>query len=330
MKKSRFFLRMTAFALLFCLLLYGADRLLVDRSAAARTESFYAEPKDSLDVLFVGSSRIMCGIYPLLLWEQYGMTSFDCAGSAQVIAQSYFQLKDALNFQSPRLVVVDVSTVANGNVYTGVESFVHTQLDHMRSPLVRLEAIFTLLPREKRLEYCLPLVKYHSRWSEIRREDFDRAPDTSRGAVVYLGHSEKEDVPPPELIPRAEMGSLADIPRTYLEKIVALCAEKGAEVLFVNLPCVRDRDFQLAYNAVEPLAERLGVPYVNFLYEEELGLDYEREMFDTAHLNSLGAEKLTAWLGAYICENYEIPDRRNAEDAPRWAQDLADFAGRIR
>ena len=325
MKNKGFILRITAFFLLFCLLLYGADRLLVDRSAAPRTESFYAEPKDSIDVLLIGSSRIMCGIYPLLLWEDHGIAAFDCAGSAQVIAQSYFQLKDALNYQSPRLVVVDVSTVANGNVYIGAESFVHTQLDHMRSPLVRLSAIFTLVPKKDWVEYLFPIVKYHTRWNEVRAEDFNMPPDICRGAVVYTGFSEKEEVLPPELIARTEAGELYDIPELYLRKTVALCRKAGAEVLFVNLPCVRDAEFQRAYNAVDALAEELGVPYINYLYEESLGLDYEAEMFDTAHLNSAGAEKLTAALGAYIRENYDIPDRRGDAAYARWDADLADF-----
>lgn len=325
MKKIRFLLRIAAFFLLFCLLLYGADRLLVDRTAAPRTESFYAEPKDSIDVLLIGSSRIMCGVYPLLLWEREGIAAFDCAGSAQVIAQSYFQLRDALNYQSPRLVIVDVSTVANGNVYTGTESFVHTQLDHMRSPLVRLSAIFTLIPRKDRVEYLFPIVKYHTRWSEVRAEDFNMPPDICRGAVVYTGFSEKEEVLPPELIPRAEAGELHDIPEQYLRKTVELCRKAGAEVLFVNLPCVRDGEYQRAYNAVDALAEELGVPYINYLYEDSLGLDYEKEMFDTAHLNSAGAEKLTAALGSYIRENYDIPDRRGDAAYSRWDADLAEF-----
>ncbi|MBO5646677.1 MAG: hypothetical protein J6S59_06130, partial [Clostridia bacterium] len=202
---------------------------------------------------------------------------------------------------------------------------VHTQLDHMRSPLVRLSAIFTLIPRKDRVEYLFPIVKYHTRWNEVRAEDFDAPPDICRGAVVYTGFSEKEEVLPPELIARTEAGELYDIPELYLRKTVALCRKAGAEVLFVNLPCVRDAEFQRAYNAVDALAEELGVPYINYLYEESLGLDYEAEMFDTAHLNSAGAEKLTAALGAYIRENYDIPDRRGDAAYARWDADLADF-----
>ena len=41
------------------------------------------------------------------------------------------------------------------------------------------------------------------------------------------------------------------------------------------------------------------------------------------HLNTAGAAKVTAWLGRWLCEHYELTDRRGSEPAAAWDQSLA-------
>lgn len=325
MQKKTFAIRALVFLLLLGVLSGAAGYILTDRSAYGRQKAFYELPRDSLDVLFVGSSRIMCGVYPLQLWQEQGIPSFDCAGSAQVLAQSYFQLKDALNYQSPSLVVLDVSTVANGNVYTGEESFVHTQLDHMRSPLVRLEAICTLTEPKDWAEYLFPIIKYHGRWSEFDPGELRVETDIGRGARVYVGQTTAEVITEPALIPAEVKEEIEPIPLEFLHRIARLCRERGAELLFLVLPVVRDAQAQALYNAVADVAEQCGADYLNLMHLPGLGFDYRTELFDTAHCNSKGAERVTVYLGTYIRENYDLPDRRGESAYAHWDADAQEW-----
>ena len=77
---------------------------------------------------------------------------------------------------------------------------------------------------------------------------------------------------------------------------------------------------QGTYNAVYAIAEEYGVPYLNLLhYLDDISFNYDTDLRDPAHCNRSGAEKITAYLGAYIKENYQIPDRREDPTyAPAW------------
>ena len=50
-----------------------------------------------------------------------------------------------------------------------------------------------------------------------------------------------------------------------------------------------------------------------------VGFDYASDLTDTSHCNRWGAEKVTSYVGAYLKENYDLPDRRgDAAYASAW------------
>ena len=65
-------------------------------------------PKDTIDVVFTGSSHTYCGIYPGVFWEQEGYSVFDMAISGQDKYSGYRSLKELLKTQSPKVVFVDL------------------------------------------------------------------------------------------------------------------------------------------------------------------------------------------------------------------------------
>ena len=44
---------------------------------------------------------------------------------------------------------------------------------------------------------------------------------------------------------------------------------------------------------------------------EELGLDFDKDYYNSKHVNYIGAEKYTRYLAAFLQDRYEIPNRRN-------------------
>ncbi|MBR1693399.1 MAG: hypothetical protein IJ711_11595, partial [Lachnospiraceae bacterium] len=71
-------------------------------------ETFYHEPKDLYDVVFVGSSHVYCGVYPMLLWNEYGFASYDAASASQSVPCSYYLIRDVIFRQHPKVIVLDV------------------------------------------------------------------------------------------------------------------------------------------------------------------------------------------------------------------------------
>ena len=70
-------------------------------------EGFYAEPENSLDVICIGSSHVFLDISPMAMWKAEGITAYDLTSSIQRMWVSYYYLKEALKYQTPKVVVLD-------------------------------------------------------------------------------------------------------------------------------------------------------------------------------------------------------------------------------
>ena len=69
---------------------------------------FYSEKKNSMDVVFVGSSQIFCDFNPNVIWKELGITSYDFSAHRQDPGPSYYYLKQMFETQSPKVVVIDL------------------------------------------------------------------------------------------------------------------------------------------------------------------------------------------------------------------------------
>jgi len=67
----RIMVRCTAFAVIFSILFFSATGYLRRADDEVNEiHAFYSEPKDSIDVMFMGSSPILRGVSPMVLWNQ--------------------------------------------------------------------------------------------------------------------------------------------------------------------------------------------------------------------------------------------------------------------
>ena len=74
-------------------------------------DGFYAEKKNDIDVLVVGSSNSFCTIDPLVLYEEYGIAAYDFGSSSQPLNLSLLYLKEAFKRQNPRVVALEVNMI---------------------------------------------------------------------------------------------------------------------------------------------------------------------------------------------------------------------------
>ena len=59
---------------------------------------------------------------------------------------------------------------------------------------------------------------------------------------------------------------------------------------------------------------------------DEIGLDYSTDYYDHLHLNSEGAEKYSAWLGARIAEMFDLTGASNSALDRPWRDEFARYA----
>ena len=315
-------IKAVAFMLIFVILFSGATYILRNKNEANIVLPFYDEPKNTLDVLFIGSSHLMCSVYPMELYDRYGIASYVFASAAQLLPQSYYQLKEALRFQSPEMVVLDVSSVIYDTKISTTE-YAHVQIDNMSFSPVKYEAILDLFDSGSRLEYVFNIARFHSRWKELGLYDFKPITSCTKGAYVS---TDCTPCLPNRIISADDKYELFPTAEKYLRKILDLCRQENIEVLLFNAPSVEEHDSLPRCNAVNDIAEEYGLNYIDLNFNPDIiGFDPSSDYRDPWHCNAKGAMKVTTYLGDFIVSNYQIPDRRSDQSYSFWNEQLEEY-----
>ena len=138
----------------------------------AQHDQFYDMKKDTVDVLFLGSSHSYCGFSPQEFYDRCGIRSYNLGSSRQSTWLSYYWLREALKTQTPQAVVMDVYYT---RVSSGDEPSVQKALSYMKWSPNKVEAVQTAVKEFPELNFksfLLPNIRFHDRWKELDRADF--------------------------------------------------------------------------------------------------------------------------------------------------------------
>ena len=330
-KKKIPFARLAAFLVLFAVLLGYMTRVLEDKGGTIN--GLYDEPAASLDVLYLGGSHANAAFDPMSLYETYGYTGYVLYSWAQPMWTSYYYLEEALKTQNPKVVVLDAFGMAYGNTYLATSDYDSTSDQYsllIRPGLTRVKlalAMSRCQAEHKSITRYLPHVRYHNRWKSLTASDwlwpFVTEHSTNKGfGPLYL--TESFDTP---AVPESPAPATIYAPcQEYLDKIGALCAEKGIPLVVTVTPYIlaSDAEYDL-YRQVGDWCAANGAAFLNYLEGEDaarLGFDYGTDLADHGHVNWRGAAKITADLGAFLAEHYDLPDHRNDPAYRQWEADL--------
>ncbi len=336
MKKTRpfnYILRVVLFLFLAVLGFHYVNRVLTAKDPEELSPYYYDYPKGSFDVIIAGPSVMKNAVQPVQLWQDYGIRAYNLSCGNQSLSCSYYILKDAIDRDHPSLVILDV-TYAEEIYITRSKNFVHYLTDIM--PLTdtyRYEMIQDVVQPEDRIEFYFPFYSFHSRWKEISASDFKNGnyQKYTLGSVTYAKTVGYDAVP----FQRYDVDtSLSDISREYLDKIIALCNETGTQLLFTCCPVSSangdcdERSFnsrRAVMKDVSVLAAENNVPFLNFLENPDaVQMDAYKDFWDGIHLNMFGSAKLTDFLGAYISNNYTLPEHDDSDSFAKRMDELSE------
>ena len=320
-----------AFLVGLCLLLAGVSRLLEYKGSREKIAPFYRHAV-GIDVLFLGDSHACSDIYPLELWRDYGIASYNLASYNLSVPASYWVMRNALLACHPKLIVLDVNQIWLQEKLNESSNDLHTGLDGFPLNLTKLETILDLMDdpqltdkdgqrfSDLRAEFLFPFIKYHARWSDLNEEDLHPNYDRELGGERNIGVAKPDAY---EITPDAAEESGFGF--VYLRRILDFCRDAGIRVLLTNLPypCRNSNDEQLYTNAVASVAEEYGVEYVDFVFLDKV-VDYGTDCYDPgSHLNPSGAWKVTDYLGEHLSEAYGMPDHRGEDAYASWEAEYA-------
>jgi hypothetical protein len=309
--------------------LWLLQRLLVpkyfgDVTEGAFTAEYYADEPDH-EVLFLGDCEAYENFDPVYLWEHFGINSYIRGSAQQLVWQSYYMLEDALRYETPKVVVMNVLAMKYNEPQS--EAYNRITLEGMKWGMSKIQAIRASMTEEENfIEYVFPILRYHERIFELKEDDLKYL--FKKEKVAHNGYYLRADAKPAENVPGGkELSdySFGDNAWNYLEKMADLCKEKGIELLLVKAPSLYPYWYDEWEKQIEDFAEKRDLPYLNYLeLIEETGLDFETDTYDGGlHLNVYGADKITDHLGRFLKEKYDLSDRRNeTELAAEWDEKL--------
>ena len=271
--------------------------------------------KISPDVVFIGSSTVYSGISPVALYEGFGLTSYILASSSQTSWDSYYVLEESLKHFAPKLVVFDIGFLTTEEDY--VEEVSNRKLfDYMRPSLNKYRAVNAAMSEEIESisSYAFPVLRYHTRYNDLSFDDFKYAfykPNvTYNGYIMSLLMS--AELPEERSMAEAADFVLNNKNRDYLMRIITLCKDKDIDLLLIKTPSYQAKwgyNFETEINNV---AIANNLTYIDFdLYSNDMDINYYTDSPDNGgHLNLLGAEKFSYYLGNILMSSFDIPDRR--------------------
>ncbi|MBQ4282548.1 MAG: SGNH/GDSL hydrolase family protein [Lachnospira sp.] len=313
--------KVVAFLLIFVLGILGIQHLLIpkyvtDIKEGSMIEEYYKSEKNN-DVLFIGSCQFFENISPVTMWEEYGITSYIRGSADQYIWQSYYLLEDALRYETPKVVVMNVHSLSIKKE-TVEESYNRMTIDGMKWSMSKVNAINASMTKDETfMSYLFPIVRYHSRWDELTEQDFkyyfNKPLVTTKGYLMQVG------VRPLTTKPRVPVLADSEFDKEnveYLQKAADLCKEKGIKLVLLKAPSVFPHWYDEYDEQVEKFAKDNDLLYINAIEENEIiGIDYSTDTFDYGqHLNVQGAEKFSKYLGKVLDKEYNLADHRNDDN----------------
>lgn len=310
---------------------------LMERKDGRAKYADFFEQKENFDVLLMGTSHVINGIFPMELWNEYGIISYNLGGHDNQMATTYWVMENALEYTTPEVVIIDCYGIISNNKCSENFALLHLSLDPFPLSATKVKTIWDLLddpaleeslanktgseegePRT-RIGLLWDYSVYHSRWAELEQSDF--VPDLTyeKGAEsrIAITRGTMERISPDQ---KMEKGTTGD---QYLRKMIEDCQSRGIEVVLAYMPLLAVEHMQREANYVYDLAEEYGVNYINFLDLDVI--DYQTDLYDKTHVNPSGARKITDYLGEYLISNYEIPDQRQNEEYSFWYEDYNEY-----
>ncbi|MBO5565441.1 MAG: hypothetical protein J5935_07490 [Lachnospiraceae bacterium] len=307
------------FLVLFIVAYRGYDRVLSTKTAHGirQARDMYAQPKDTIDVVFMGSSHIHCNVNTALLWQEYGIAGYDYSAAEQPLWITYHYLKEICKYQSPKLVVLDLYAPARFKEDYQYQ-WLSDNLNGMRFSFNKLQMLFASCEPKQIWNYFPAMATYHMRYQDLNEEDWEYLTMSKNERAAFKGFTPYFAVVPqeePELKEKLA-GGITVKSETYLQKIISYTKEHGIDLFLIVTPYITTDDDEKVYNRVKEIAEKNSLEFNSTNYDySEMGLVFETDFHDYSHLNLLGSNKFTDYLGKELLQRYDLPDHRG--DA-RW------------
>lgn len=328
MRKRKWIVPVVIFLLIFFVGSYGAAWLLMPARTeyGATWETYRQEPRDSIDVLYFGSSLAYCNIVPGVIWEETGITSYVMAGPEQTIPITYSYIKETCRTQNPKVIAIEVT----GMFYPQYASFTKANITYMPLSLNRVEATLNAAEPELRGGLLFPILDYHSLWTSVSLTDIKA--HLNPGRDIFAGYTYLEKIEPQSGITvRGYRADTENYARNleYLQRIYEYCQRHDIQLLLFITPTTGRVAEPALTQLKADIATLENAQFVDFNDTiSALNIEDSTDWYDFIHFNCRGAEKFSRYLGQYLRDELGLTETQG-EDEALWQGRVEEFETRV-
>lgn len=294
--------------------------------------NFYAEEKNTLDAVYIGSSVTYSSWLAPLAWERYGIAISPFCASRQPFIAAEYMIREARKTQPDALYIVPIRSNEHTDSAEDPAVVLHSVVDNMPLSWNKIQLVKTMgeymeIGWEERLEFFFPTIRFHNRWTKLTEKDFFEPLDGFHGSSHYgnfLGTS--VDVTS-NFRTTERTAEMSEIERDALDSLLEYCTAEKVNVLFLEVAGSGSDEYELAQvNFIRDVVEAHGYPTVSLQPSvKEIGLDTTRDYYNTGHTNIHAAIKITDYLSRYLIENYGFKDKRGDPAYSIWDASYAAY-----
>ncbi len=285
-----------------------------------------------LDMVYIGSSEVFVYYNALQAYEEFGYTSYAMSTEGLNCDAIKYYVKEVLKNQRPSLFVIGVSPFLNYS--TGIdEGTMRKSTDSLDYDFDRFRLIEEYYKRHDmtgvdKLSLYIDLIKYHTNYDAFSNSDaytlmFNNSSNFLKGYLsmaTWQYQTRVDGFVNENRIPIHEEAE--DILRDLLDYLKS----ENLNVLFTISPYCMDGGTYAACNYILDIVNEYGYNGINTnAYYDEMGLDFEKDFYNSTHVNSLGAEKYTRFIGNYISTNYNLPNHHGEPAYYAWDFNSAQY-----
>lgn len=331
--------KMAVFLLIFLFLLRSISYVMrTGGESKYRFAGFYAEKRDSIDVLMIGSSTIGTSFCAPYMWENYGFTSYPLSTNSLRPKAITYLIDEGSKYQSPKLIVIEMRTfIADDTEMAADEGHIRETVDNMKYSLNRIRAIEGLTEAfDDKLPFYIDIMKYHSNWGMLFQPkewmmfNYHKKNEAKGFEFQKRRQLYRTESPTSEMMYTEERIAIPQEQEEVLRKLLQYLNDNGLNALFVASPRADMEGYEAKMNYCSDIITGAGYDFLNLNYRyDEMGFDYRYDLDDAAHTNVWGAMKCSDALGRYICDHYPFEKDYSAATVSDWDKSYKYFENRL-
>lgn len=317
-------LKVIVFILIFTVSLTAFTNLFitVDDLGYQNIAGFYEERENSLDAVYIGSSNCFTFWNSLLAWEEYGISVYPYSCNSNLFFSTEYIIKEVVKTQPNATFIVNINSLTDGDI--NIQQF-RNLIDSMPFSLNKLALINHLsdigdYSFSERLEFYLPIIRYHTRWNEISATDFSIELNGLKGASAFDIYLNVSNDITAAYVTTALNAELSNKIVSSTESLLDYCEKEKINVTFVTVPQARGNEYDMSrYNALNTMIQDRGFDVLDLTERlDDIGLDMTKDYYNGAHTNIHGSIKYTYFLSEYLIDKNAFTDKRGNSEYSDW------------